>query len=247
MIELRHREVDVQAQVGDRLIISGHAVGDPDRDGEILEVRGPGGTPPFVVRWEDTGHETLYFPGSDATVQHFGEPAAATPSAGPVADAVRDVDRRLLADVQLLLDAADALDGAELLPDALHEAYAFVGEELLPHLVAESTELYPVIDELLGAPGATGPMLRQLTEIQRLVARLGRLRTEAASGVTDPARRNLRQVLHALHALLSVHLAIEEELYVPLLEARLPPRRSAALTDALEAAEAAPPTSLTTT
>jgi hypothetical protein len=23
------------------------------------------------VRWEDTGHETLFFPGSDAVVQHF--------------------------------------------------------------------------------------------------------------------------------------------------------------------------------
>jgi hypothetical protein len=53
------------------MIVKAHHVGEPDRDGEILEVRGADGTPPYVVRWEETGHETLFFPGSDATVQHF--------------------------------------------------------------------------------------------------------------------------------------------------------------------------------
>jgi hypothetical protein len=57
--------------VGDRIIIRGHRVGDPDRDAEVLEVRGPAGGPPYVVRWEN-GHETLFFPGSDAVVQHLG-------------------------------------------------------------------------------------------------------------------------------------------------------------------------------
>jgi hypothetical protein len=32
---------------------------------------GPDGTSPYLVRWGDTGHESLFFPGSDATVQHF--------------------------------------------------------------------------------------------------------------------------------------------------------------------------------
>lgn len=61
---------------GDRIIIRGHRVGEPDRDCEVMEVRGADGGPPYVVRWGDTGHETLFFPGSDAVVQHF-EPAAA--------------------------------------------------------------------------------------------------------------------------------------------------------------------------
>jgi len=61
----------MQAQVGDRLIIKGHRVGEHGMDAEILEVRGPDGGPPYLVRWEDTGHETLFFPGSDAVVQHF--------------------------------------------------------------------------------------------------------------------------------------------------------------------------------
>jgi hypothetical protein len=61
------------AAVGDRLVIRGHRVGEPERDAEIIEVRGPDGTPPFVVRWDDDGHESLMFPGTDAYVQHFGE------------------------------------------------------------------------------------------------------------------------------------------------------------------------------
>lgn len=57
------------ASVGDRLIIRGHRVGEPERDAEILEVRGPDGTPPFLVRWSTDGHESLVFPGSDAIVE----------------------------------------------------------------------------------------------------------------------------------------------------------------------------------
>jgi hypothetical protein len=60
----------MQANVGDRLLIRSHHVGQPDRGAEILEVRGEGGGPPFLVRWDDDGHEGLYFPGSDASVEH---------------------------------------------------------------------------------------------------------------------------------------------------------------------------------
>jgi hypothetical protein len=60
----------MHACVGDRIVIRGHHVGEPDRDGEVLEVGDQGGAP-YLVRWEDSGHETLFFPGPDATVQHF--------------------------------------------------------------------------------------------------------------------------------------------------------------------------------
>jgi hypothetical protein len=61
----------MKAQVGDMLVVCGHRVGEPDRTGEVVEVRGEDGEPPYVVRWDDTGHEGLYFPGSDAHVQHL--------------------------------------------------------------------------------------------------------------------------------------------------------------------------------
>jgi hypothetical protein len=65
------KEETMQANVGDRIVIHGHRSGEPDRDGEVLEVRGADGTPPYLVRWGDSGHEAIFFPGSDATVQHF--------------------------------------------------------------------------------------------------------------------------------------------------------------------------------
>ena len=55
----------MHASVGDRIHVDGTHVSDHERDGEILEVRGKDGTPPYVVRWGD-GHEGLVFPGSDA-------------------------------------------------------------------------------------------------------------------------------------------------------------------------------------
>ena len=65
----------MKASVGDRIIIKGHYVGEPDRDAEILEVHGDDGAPPYLVRWDEDGHEGLFFPGSDATLEHFARSA----------------------------------------------------------------------------------------------------------------------------------------------------------------------------
>ena len=61
----------MRAAVGDRLVIRPHRIGEPERGAQILGVIGEDGGPPFLVRWEDDGHEGLFFPGSDATVEHF--------------------------------------------------------------------------------------------------------------------------------------------------------------------------------
>lgn len=60
----------MHATVGDRIVIKAHHLGDPDRDCEVIEVHGVDGGPPYLVRWDDSGHETLFFPGPDALVQH---------------------------------------------------------------------------------------------------------------------------------------------------------------------------------
>jgi hypothetical protein len=62
-------EASMKAQVGDQLVITSHHVGEPERAAEILEVRGPNGEPPYLVRWND-GRESLSFPGSDASIRH---------------------------------------------------------------------------------------------------------------------------------------------------------------------------------
>lgn len=61
----------MHASAGDRIVIKGHRIGEPDRDCEVLAVEGEDGGPPYLVRWGDSGHETLFFPGSDATITNY--------------------------------------------------------------------------------------------------------------------------------------------------------------------------------
>jgi iron-sulfur cluster repair protein YtfE (RIC family) len=228
----------MRAIAGDRLVIKGHRVGEHDNDAEILEVRGPDGGPPYVVRWSDTGHETLFFPGSDAFVQHLGsEP----PPAMGIVEGLQTGHRVLRARLEALRAAADALtDDVMMLPDSVHEAYHFLSEEVLPHAAAEDKALYPLVGELLGSPAATATMSREHLEIARLTAELGGLRETAFGGIDETVIRDLRRVLYGLDALLSLHLTEEEDVYLPLLATRLPTVRSAEVYEAVQHAEARP-------
>jgi Domain of unknown function (DUF1918) len=74
----------MEATVGDRLHVHGNTVGQPDKIGEIVEIRGAAGSPPYQVRFDD-GHTCLVFPGPDAVVESVpkARPAAKTRKAAP--------------------------------------------------------------------------------------------------------------------------------------------------------------------
>jgi len=57
----------MRAEVGDQLVVEGHRADSPRRVGEVIEVRGEQGGPPYLVRWAD-GHEGLSYPGTDAHI-----------------------------------------------------------------------------------------------------------------------------------------------------------------------------------
>lgn len=57
-----------RAQPGDWVVVHGHAVGEPERRGLILEVLGSPEHERYRVRWDEE-HETIFYPGSDATVR----------------------------------------------------------------------------------------------------------------------------------------------------------------------------------
>ena len=57
----------MRAKVGDRLVVESNRDSTQRREGEVVEVRGTDGGPPYVVRWND-GHEGLTYPGPDAHV-----------------------------------------------------------------------------------------------------------------------------------------------------------------------------------
>lgn len=58
----------MKATVGDNLHVHSKHVDEADQIGEIVEVRGPDGAPPYLVRFKD-GHERLVFPGGDCVVE----------------------------------------------------------------------------------------------------------------------------------------------------------------------------------
>jgi hypothetical protein len=59
----------MKAEPGERLLFHGTKVGAANHSGEVIEVRGENGAPPYLVRFDD-GHEGLVFPGTDCQVLH---------------------------------------------------------------------------------------------------------------------------------------------------------------------------------
>ena len=58
----------MKANVGDWLVVKGRTNQQPEHRGIITEVHAADGSPPYMVRWIDTGHEALVFPGPDAII-----------------------------------------------------------------------------------------------------------------------------------------------------------------------------------
>lgn len=60
----------MKAAVGDRIVVASSHTDVPAREGEVLEVHGQDGAPPWMVRWRGDGHESLFSPGPDVFVEH---------------------------------------------------------------------------------------------------------------------------------------------------------------------------------
>jgi hypothetical protein len=65
----------MKANVGDRLIMEGTHVGDQRRLGVVIALRHEDGSPPYLVRWLQDGHEGLVYPGPDARIEPAGDRA----------------------------------------------------------------------------------------------------------------------------------------------------------------------------
>jgi len=92
------------------------------------------------------------------------------------------------------------------------EVLDFLRGTLLPHAESEEQVLYTAVGELLGDARATAAMTRDHVAIGRMIEALGE------TDLADIAR--LQELLYGLHALIAVHFEKEEEIYLPLLDAR---------------------------
>ena len=139
-----------------------------------------------------------------------------------ITEALREEHKALLPHIDDLRLMADRLD--EMAQDevrrSLDRVYQFltVNDYLMRRL--KKTALYPAVANILGSPQATATMSRDHVEVTRLTEQLGWLRSQGTSFDLEQMK-NLRRVLYSLHALLKVHFAKEEEVYLPLLESHL--------------------------
>lgn len=76
----------MHAHLGDRLIVESPSTGVVRRDGEIVGLHHEDGTPPYDVRWSDTGDVTLVFPGPDAHIHEGGLEERASSGPPPADD-----------------------------------------------------------------------------------------------------------------------------------------------------------------
>ncbi|MBR7834143.1 DUF1918 domain-containing protein [Actinospica durhamensis] len=77
----------MRAAIGDTLHIHTNHLGTTEHLGEILEVRGLDGAPPYLVQFRD-GTTRLLYPGPDAVVEHPTAAAHPAPVHAPLSPAV---------------------------------------------------------------------------------------------------------------------------------------------------------------
>lgn len=115
---------------------------------------------------------------------------------------------------------------------------AFLKGELLPHAIGEERHLYPLVDTLVrnhGKPTATMAVDHEF--ITSYVWKIEQTVRELAAGPADDRRRNLlgrlRELALRLDAILEVHLAKEERVYLPLVEEHVDDARQREVLEAI--------------
>ena len=157
----------------------------------------------------------------------------------PLTQPLRDEHMELLPHIERLRAVADAIGMApgESVRQGVEEAYTFLTHQLTPHAQAEERVLYPTVGRLLGAPAATATMSRDHQEIERLTQELGTLRSQlAGESLGEVEVLALRRVLYGLYALVAVHFAKEQDIYLPLLDTRLTAQEAQQMFEEMERA-----------
>jgi iron-sulfur cluster repair protein YtfE (RIC family) len=141
----------------------------------------------------------------------------------------------ILPHVEALRVLADDLAEPEPrdLPARLAAEVAFLREQLVPHMEMAETALYPRMEKLLGDVRAVEPLRREHGEVRHLVDELERVTPRLAVPMRAGQRIELRRALYRLFAILSVHLA-EEEQYLAVLQGNLSDAELAELVSGME-------------
>lgn len=147
---------------------------------------------------------------------------------------LRDEHKELIPHIEKILEVADSIPDAPLeqLRTGVREVYEFLAYHLIPHAQAEDAALYPAVQRALGSLDSTRTMTRDHIEVAHYIAELAQLQQD----LSPQNFKALQRVLYGLYALVKVHFAKEEEVYLPILEERLTAGEAAKMFEAMESA-----------
>lgn len=147
---------------------------------------------------------------------------------------LRDEHKELIPHIERILEVADSIP--DTTPEQIHagvqDVYEFLAYHLRPHAQAEEAALYPAVQRAIGSPEATRTMSRDHVEVGRYIEELDGLRVDPSPGNF----KALQRVLYGVSALVKVHFAKEEEVYLPILDERLTPDQAVEMFEAMEKA-----------
>jgi iron-sulfur cluster repair protein YtfE (RIC family) len=150
---------------------------------------------------------------------------------------LRDEHKELFPHVDQIRQVAESVGEASIedIQHGVEQVHDFLANHLKPHAEAEDEALYPVIQKVLGSPDATKTMSRDHIEVGRYIEELALLKKEISGAVlTSLQAQSLRRVLFGVYALVKVHFAKEEEVYLPILDKRLTPEAAQEMFEAME-------------
>ena len=151
---------------------------------------------------------------------------------------LRDEHKELFPHVDRIRQVAESIGEAPLteVRRGVEEVYDFLANHLKPHAEAEDAALYPVVQQGLGSPDATKTMSRDHVEVGYYIEELAALKDGLSDPLPPAQVTALRRVLFGVYALVKVHFAKEEEVYLPILDQRLTPEAAQEMFERMEAA-----------
>ena len=150
---------------------------------------------------------------------------------------LREEHKELFPHVDQIRQVAELVGEASIedIQHGVEQVHDFLANHLKPHAEAEDAALYPVVQKVLGSPDATKTMSRDHVEVGRYIEELALLKKEISGTVlTSLQAQSLRRVLFGVYALVKVHFAKEEEVYLPILDQRLTPEAAQEMFEAME-------------
>jgi hypothetical protein len=150
----------MKAAVGDRIVTASGVVGGAVRDGVVTECPHGDGSPPYRVRWSDTGEETLVYPGADTIVDQEARAGRDAAAASGEPDQARQA-RALTWDVRItVVESGGSTTAEATVMNGPPESLRAVGH-------ARKSPKDPAVP-LIGDEIAAGRALRRLAD--RLLA-----------------------------------------------------------------------------